>query len=76
MAIYDPPTLFEDRIIFMSLFHGVDWTKKFGKNVLRIPKRSRNTQRNLSVGIGLLSVQETKIHGMERTSTNMTDSGI
>ena len=38
------PEASEDRIIFMSMFN-VDWTKKIPRNVFRIPKRSRTTQK-------------------------------
>ena len=50
--------------------------KKILKKVFRIPIRSKITQKGFRVDIGHSSVQEKKKDRMERTPTNLRDSGI
>ena len=68
------PEDFEDRIIFMSMFKDIDWTKKkFSRMSFEFRKRSRITQTGFRVDIGLSSVQEKKTHGVERTPANLKE---
>ena len=65
---------FEDRIIFMSMFKDIDWTKKkFSRMSFEFRKRSRITQTGFRVDIGLSYVQEKKTHGVERTPANLKE---
>ena len=53
----------------------IRWRKKIQKYVIRIPNKSRTTQKCSRVDIGHFSVQETKKNGTERTLANLKENG-
>ena len=59
------PEKFEDRIIFMSMFKDIEWTKRIQRNVFRIPNESRITRRDSRKDTGHSSALETTRIGVE-----------
>ena len=70
-ACQTSPEEFEDRIVFMTLFNDIDWTKNILNNV-----QGPELHKSFRLDIGHSSVQEKKKTGMERTLTNVKDRGI
>ena len=72
------PEELEDRIIFMSMFNDIDWTKKGNYNeCFSNNEKVRDfAKKDLRWDIGLFSVLVKKKNGMERTVTNLKDTGI
>ena len=70
------PEEFEHRLIFMSMFNDIDGQrKKCLKNVFRIPKKSRISQKN-KVSAWTLVIPRIQKRHVERTSTNLKDSAV
>ena len=66
------PKRFTDRIIFMSMFNDIDWTRKeMMEFVFRIRKRSRNTGRNSRKDTERFWVLDTTRSGMELFLTHL-----
>ena len=71
------PEHFKDRIIFMSMFNDIAWTKKgIRKDVNTIHRQLRIMLVNSFAVIGLSWGPDLKRSGTERTPTNQTDPGI
>ena len=67
------PEEFEDRIIFMTMFNNIEWTKNWNEEngVFQIQKKSRCTWRDSRKDIGPSSDRETRGSGMEVNIINM-----
>ena len=61
---------FGDRLIFMSMFNDIDWTRKENEDKCFFPEKSQCTRRNSPKDIGRFWVLETKRSGMEAVITN------
>ena len=68
---------FTDRIIFMSMFNDIDWTKKrHDETCISISVMSSCTRRDSRKVTGRSLVLEMKSSGMELEVTNLRKSGI
>ena len=71
------PEQFQDRIIVMLMFNDIDWSKnESSKACPSNSERVKNYARGFRVDIGHSPAQETKKNYMERTLTNLKESGI
>ena len=68
---------FTDRIIFMSMFNDIDWTRKGSDGIcMSNSEKSRNTRRDSRKDTGRFWVLETKRSGMELFLTHLKENGI
>ena len=66
------PEKFEDRIIFMSMFNDIDWSKRgHSERCIQIPNKSRITRRDSREDTGHSSALETKRSGMELSTAHL-----
>ena len=71
------PEKFEDRIICMSMYNGIDWTKASKKETcISNSLELRRSQKDSLNDTGHSWDQELKKSGMERTHTSHTVCGI
>ena len=70
------PGHFEDRIIFMSMFNDIDWTKRRNPDAFQIPNTSRITWRDSREDNGHFSAMETSGSGTELSVTHLKEDRI
>ena len=70
------PEHFEGRIIFMSMFNDIDWTKRRHSDVFQIPKKLRSTRRDSHEDTGHSSAVETKRNGTELSTVHLKENEI
>ena len=70
------PEKFGDRIIFMSMFNDIEWTRKGNaENCISNSEKSRRTRRDSRMDVGRSWAVETKRSAMEIATTNLRENG-
>ena len=69
------PEYFDERIIFMSVFNDIEWTKATPKSVHIMPKKWQHTRPSSSQGTGASWDLGQNVRVGTEISTNLKDSG-
>ena len=82
-VIGDPPEdpieleVFKDRIIFMSMFNNIEWTKRGNsERCISNANKSRMMRRDSREDTGHSSALEMKRNGMELSAIHLKENGI